>query len=291
MNILITGASGFIGQQVVNQFNGNSHRVYLLSRESKNQKTLGKNHFWVLGDINSPEQFSMANGGILPELDVVIDLAWGNLDDFNSSFHHKEYLRHERFLHYMVNQGVKNITVAGSCLEYGLLTGELHEEMSCKPMTEYGKAKLALYKALVRLKKQCPFNLVWNRIFYAFGRQKLRKSLFDHVQAAIDNNDKKFDMSHGQQKRDFIPVKTIAIYIKQLACANKDIGIVNLCSGVAQTVENQVKEWFSDKQKTIALNLGVIETPEYEAEVFWGSTTKLLKYTKNMEPLLIKENS
>jgi len=270
MNILITGASGFIGQHVIAQFEQTHHQLYLLSRDTLGSITFEENNHWFIGDLNQPESY------VLPQIDIIIDLAWSQLDDFNSRLHRQEYEQHEKFLYFMIKRGVKSIFVAGTCLEYGVLEGQLDESTACIPTTEYGKAKYQLYQRLNGLQQSYEFNLVWGRIFYIYGNQLKRKSLFDYVSEAINSNATEFNMSHGQQERDFISVELVAEYIAILACLNENVGIVNLCSGRPKTVEEQVLAWFGKKE--ITLNLGAVSTPKHEAQNFWGCPNKLMGF-------------
>ena len=66
--ILITGASGFIGLKLLNEFKNSGHKIFTFSKSKKN--TL--NHF--SGDILNDETVNKVISKIKPK--ILIHLAW-----------------------------------------------------------------------------------------------------------------------------------------------------------------------------------------------------------------------
>lgn len=268
MKILITGAFGFIGSPLLKLLARSSHQLFLIHRSNVPIENISSNSTLIQSDIEQFNDFKEL------KIDMVIDLAWGHLDNFNCVEHIKVELEiHKVFLQRALHQGVKSILVAGTCLEYGLIEGVCRESVQCEPLTQYGQAKLALLNELMSLQRTHSFNLIWPRIFYVFGDGSSKKSLFNHVQEAKRQGQHQFNMSHGNQTRDFISVNEVANIIFKLVEKNNDLGIVNIGSGNAKTVKQQVLDWFAGTP--VELNLGVYDVPNYEPHHFWADVDKL----------------
>ena len=66
----------------------------------------------------------------------------------------------------LVKHGLKDITVIGSCYEYGIREGELSENLPSEPTVEYSIAKNLLREYLQELQSNYNFVLKWMRVFY-----------------------------------------------------------------------------------------------------------------------------
>lgn len=272
MKIAITGATGFIGRHVLEELGKHAVDVVSAGRHSPQPGDTGTfRHCSV--DLND------YSADLYRELgcpDVLIHLAWSGLDDFASPLHvERELPLHEAFLKDMLAAGLPSLLVTGTCLEYGLQTGCLAETTDTKPVTAYAKAKDRLRQRLQRYKNEHPFNLCWSRVFYPYGDGQARNSLLPQLRRAIESGDKRFNMSEGDQLRDFIPVESVAAIIAKLALADQDVGVINVCSGKPVSVMQQVRYWLAQYDGSLDLNPGYYDYPEYEPKSFWGDRTKL----------------
>ena len=82
-------------------------------------------------------------------------------------------------------------------------------------------------------------------------------------------------MSGGEQLRDYLPVAQAARYLVSLALIEKDIGVVNVCSGTPISVRKLVEGWIKENGWPIRLNLGRYPYSDYEPMAFWGDSQKL----------------
>ena len=169
------------------------------------------------------------------------------------------------------------MTVAGTCFEYGMQEGCLSEDMLAMPNNPYGRAKDTLRKELDQLAIKHPFVYKWARLFYMYGKGQNSKSLISQLDYAIENGDQVFNMSGGEQIRDFLPVEKVAEFLVKIALQNKITGIINCCSGQPNTVRELVEEYLAFRHKRIALNLGYFPYPDYEPMSFWGNLSKFNK--------------
>jgi len=272
MKVAVTGATGFIGRRVVTALAQRGIEVIALSRNPPGEECRPGVH-WETLDIDSPTSGTIER---LARVDRLIHLAWGELRDFRSVRHFEVLLPvHYRFLKQVVEAGLEHLCVAGTCLEYGLHSGCLHEELPSEPVTAYGHAKLALYRQLCFLKQTRHFALDWARFFYLYGEGQPASTLYSQVQAAIADGADSFPMSPGEQLRDYLPVEEAAGLLVRLALCGADAGVVNLCSSSPVSVRSLVEGWFSAAGVAVRLDRGVYDYPAYEPLAFWGDNSKL----------------
>jgi len=278
MKILITGATGFIGSHLIRELlKSKSNQIVATSRsidKAKKSDWFSKVEY-IEFDINegTGENLYVFFG----EPDQLIHLAWEDLSNYNSSSHMEVILpNHCDFIESMVLGGLKNVVVAGTCFEYGMIEGCLSEDIITNPENSYALAKDSLRKYIVDLQKKHSFVYKWIRLFYIYGEGQSKTSLMYLLYKAIQNRDKEFNMSGGKQLRDFLFIDKVVHNIGLIA--NQNILInqpINCCSGIPISVKNLVKNYLKEKRYQIKLNLGFYPYPIYEPMEFWGDNSKL----------------
>ena len=280
MKILVTGATGFIGNYVIEQLLEAEHIVIATSTniETAKKKKWFKDVLFIEHDILKTTTENLVEKFNKP--DCLIHLAWSNLTDFKSQIHIDVILpAHFTFLSNLLQNGLTDLTCIGTCLEYGMQEGELTENMLPKPTIAYPIAKNCLREKLEVLQKTTQFSFKWIRLFYMYGKGQSPKSILQLLENALQNNDTVFDMSLGDQQRDYLPVSIVSENIITLASKQKVSGIINCCSGLPITIKQLVHNYLKEKQKNIKLNLGYYPYTDYEPMSFWGSTKKIKSIT------------
>ena len=268
MKIAVTGATGFIGLHVLEELT--SHDVELVAVAQPNRKNLPvlKNGYWVYIDIANPPTRVYEK---INKPDIVIHLAWHGLPNYRSLHHFETELPLQyEFLKQLITQGLNSLVVTGTCFEYGMQSGPLSEETQTRPVTPYGYSKDALRRQLMFIQEVYPFNLTWARLFYIYGDGQTKNSLFAQLKKAVQQGEKYFNMSGGEQIRDYLPVGEVARRLLLLALKQQDMGVVNVCSGKPQSVRSLVEQWIRENKWDINLNLGHYTYMDYEPMAFWG---------------------
>jgi len=281
MRIAVTGATGFIGRHVLaalqkadeTTLRGEPLEIIATTRGSEGEPAPLPRVRWVQLDLQSPPDDPLRH---LSFPDVLVHLAWGGLPNYHSTRHVEvELPLHERFLERAIRDGLKAVVVAGTCFEYGMQEGQLSEERPPQPANPYASAKDRLRRFLEDLQARHQFQLTWLRFFYLYGSGQPSRTLYSQLLQAISRGDGVFDMSGGEQVRDYLPVTEAADIVAALALRAGDDGVVNVCSGQPCTVKSLVERWASEAHSSIRLNLGYHPYSEHEPMQFWGSNEKL----------------
>lgn len=277
--ILVTGATGFIGRHVVEELLRKGY--YVIATSANKEKAACKN--WFSKVIYKPFDFSTFDSNVnyleyFNQPDLLIHLAWKGLPNYKNDFHIKENLPNDiQFLKNLLDNGVKDITVTGTCLEYGMKQGCLSEDMISEPTIPYSIAKDEIRKFLEKYTLKNHVNLKWIRLFYIYGKGQNINSLFSQLENAVLKKEKVFNMSAGEQVRDYLPVERVAKYIVQIALQKKITGIINCCSGEPVKINDLIEAFIRERGAEIQLNKGFYPYPDYEPKIFWGNNLKLKK--------------
>jgi nucleoside-diphosphate-sugar epimerase len=279
VKIALTGASGFVGRHVLDELEKRSLHPTVILRPSSPMSGALEKHPVVRIDLHNPPQNAFE---LMGEPELLIHLAWDGLPNYKSQRHLQEELpTQRRLLEGLIAGGLKNLVATGSCLEYGMASGRLREDRETLPTNPYGQAKDTLRRQLECLKTQAPFSLTWARLFYLYGDGQAENSLLPQLRRAVERGEKMFNMSGGDQLRDYLPVGEAADYLVSLAMSNKDNGVVNVCSGEPISVHKLVEGWIEDNGWKIELNRGYYPYPDYEPMAFWGDREKLDRCLKS----------
>jgi dTDP-6-deoxy-L-talose 4-dehydrogenase (NAD+) len=235
--ILLTGATGFVGQQVLRFLRENSVSVRLVVRDKKKHQIDHTDHvddILVTSDLflETDTWWRAACEGI----DTVIHLAW--------------YAEPGNYLQSPINidclagtlalakactkSGVRRFVGVGTCFEYDLSQGYLSIDTPLKPDTPYAAAKVAAYFALSKYMEVSGINFAWCRLFYLYGEGEDHRRLVPYLRAKLEAGEVA-NLTGGNQVRDFLNVKDAGRMIVEVALGTKQ-GPINVCSGSPITV-------------------------------------------------------
>ncbi|WP_260955457.1 NAD-dependent epimerase/dehydratase family protein [Pseudomonas citri] len=275
MKVLVTGATGFVGQHLVEALLARGWQVRAVARRIEPARALPwfDRVEFVTADVHADD---LDLAALAEGVDALVHLAWPGLPNYQALFHFEHNLMADyRFIKQVVAAGVSQVLVTGTCFEYGLQNGPLDEQTAPQPANPYGLAKNTLRLFLEQLQREHPFTLQWARLFYLHGTGQNPNSLLAALDRAIDAQAPVFDMSGGEQLRDYLPIETAADYLAQLLGRRDFNGVVNCSSGQPVSVRALVEARLRERGVGLRLNLGHYPYPTHEPMAFWGVAERL----------------
>ena len=282
MKILVTGATGLIGNSVIRRLLNLSHEVVATSANEEKARRMDwfPEVNYKAFDISAIHSFHAAGQNLFDffgKPDRIVHIAWKDSNLHESLIHFESnLLTHYAFLKTLIDGGITDVTVTGTSLEYGYQSGCLNESVVADPVVSYALAKYALLKLLQQVQKKNAFHLKWVRFFNVHGTRQHSNSLLYQLDQAVTNKQPVFNMSGGEQVRDFLPVEKAAEYLIKIADQNNHTGVINCCSGIPVKLKDFVEDYFLSRDHIIRLNTGHYPYKDYEPMVFYGNNEKLL---------------
>lgn len=244
-NVVVTGATSFIGVHIINECLKNNCKVIAVIRpNSKNLDRLPKNNLLTVLQIDMKKIEEIVEKIKIKKIDVFYHLAW---DGVRLPYRDDAVLQNENYYCAVNTMKVAKLLECdifiggGSQAEYGKCVGKINESYPAKPVTEYGKAKLKTYLTLRKMAKAYGIKFIWARIFSAYGIYDYKGTL---VMSALDKmkRNENIQLTQCTQKWDFIYVEDLARAMYLLANTSCIDGIYNIASGESR----QLKEFVID---------------------------------------------
>jgi len=274
MNVVLTGATGFIGSHVARRLVVAGHRVMAVVRPASDLwriRDLLPSLTLLEGDLSVPSALRGPLASAQP--DLLIHLAWsgqmltpvaGNMVALGSSL---------EFLRLLPETGCRRIMVAGTCFEYAPSRDELTEESPAKPHDLYGAAKHALFLAGSHFARLAKVELIWPRIFYVYGPYEDPRRLVSSVIVALLKGEPA-PTTRGEQVRDYLHVEDVADALRAIAESGVS-GAVNVASGTDVTVAQVATQIGRLTGRPDLLRLGALPYREDEPMVIRAGTRRL----------------
>jgi nucleoside-diphosphate-sugar epimerase len=245
--VLLTGATGFVGRQVLRALNECGAPVRAVVREGKQDRLKaadGIERILVSRDLFAHESDWWAD--VCKGIDTVIHVAW-----------HVEpptYLRSPKNLDCLsgtlslakgaAQAGLRRFVGIGTCFEYELTGGTLSVRTPLRPLTPYAGAKAAAFMALSQWLPEQKVEFAWCRLFYLYGEGEDSRRLVPYLRAKLTAGEPA-ELTSGTQVRDYLDVREAGRMIVETALGIVQ-GPVNVCSGIPITVR-QFAEQIADE--------------------------------------------
>ncbi len=245
--LLVTGATGFVGRQVLRALEDKNVQVRCVLREGGQSRLSSPSNLERM--ITSPDIFAEDTNWwaeTCQDIDTVIHLAW-----YAEPGH---YLQSSRNLDCLlgtlqlargaVQAGVRRFIGVGTCFEYDLSCGVLQVTTPLRPQTPYAAAKAAAFMALSQYLPAAGVEFGWARLFYLYGEGEDERRLAAYIRKQLAAG-QPAELTSGNQIRDFLDVAEAGRMIVKLALGNQQ-GAVNICSGRPVSVR-QIAEQIADE--------------------------------------------
>lgn len=235
--ILLTGATGFVGRQVLRSLADRDISVRVVVREGKQDQLASQPTIECV--VATHDLFSEKAdwwAGVCQGIDTVIHVAWyAESGKYLQSAKNIDCLQGTlQLAKGAVEAGVRRFVGVGTCFEYDLTGGRLSVDTPLRPLTPYAGAKAAAYMALSQWLPQQEVEFAWCRLFYLYGEGEDERRLVPYLRGRLAAGEPA-ELTSGNQIRDFLDVREAGRMITEIVLGNSQ-GPVNICSGIPITV-------------------------------------------------------
>lgn len=251
--VLLTGATGFIGRNVVNELLSRGYIVFAPSNSCSLPETEGLIQIKLdLFDSNNLENFLEEN-----KFEALIHLAWYTGAKCHSTDINLDWTALSiNLLKSFKKYGGKKVLMAGSVSEYDFSYGYLKEDLTpLKNLSLYGKCKASLYEIASTYSKQTDLDFKWARIFNLYGPSEKKSRLMPAVICSMLNNED-VQVSTCTKTQDYLHVYDTSSAIVELFESNVQ-GAVNISSGTPLKLKVAVEK--------------IAELMEFKGKILYGA--------------------
>lgn len=236
-HILITGATGFVGRQVLAAMLGKGADIIPVVRRESVGKLPASPH--LREPIFTEDLFAESENWwqqTLCGVDAVVHVAWyAEPGQYQFSTENMNCLIGTlRMAQTAAQVGVKRFVGVGTCFEYGQSDRPLSTDSPVIGSSPYAACKAAAYLALSQLLPQYGVEFAWCRLFYLCGEGEDERRLVPAIRKNLSEG-RPVDLTSGTQVRDFLDVSEAGRQIAAVALSDKTSAF-NICSGKPVTV-------------------------------------------------------
>ena len=287
MKFLVTGATGFIGKEIVKLIKKNNFELFTTSRSKSNNK----NQFQI-PKKNVREFFKKILFKIKPQ--YIIHLA-GSLksQSFAQSIKSNCYITYEilsAIEECKLENKVKSLIV-GSAAEYGFVSKykmPVTEETTINPNSVYGLSK-SIQSHIVSIFLNKNKNIIYVRPFNVIGKGMSEKLSIGNFSKKINLIKKKkiknqIEILSPNAARDFIDVTDTAKIILKLIRNKESYGkCINICSGKSVKIKEVLEYMISISNQNIKIVPKKTNQKVQDMNIYFGDNKKLIQLIGNYE--------
>lgn len=270
MNVLITGATGFIGTALCDEMLERGHSVTAVIRPNSEKKS-------KLPRAVSLEELELDKiSELTGTYDICYHLAWNGSsgsarNDFDIQMSNVKYTA--EVIKTAKRLGCKRVIGAGSQAEYGVVHKICDENTTPNPFMMYGAAKLAAYYMGSLVARDEEISLVWPRIYSVYGVGENDGTLMSYLVKCLKEG-KTAELSPCENMWDFMYITDCVKALALLGETDDSNGIYNVSAGKPRLL----KEFVNEAREIINPN----------AEIKFGAKSSDPKRTFWLEPSVDK---
>ncbi|AXX97719.1 NAD-dependent epimerase/dehydratase family protein [Profundibacter amoris] len=246
--VLLTGATGFVGRQILRALLNEGKRVRLVVRTGHDDALASQEGIERVV-VTTPDLFAESADWwqeTCKGVDTIIHAAWyaepgkyltspKNLDCLAGTI---------AMAQGAMAAGLRRFVGVGTCFEYDVSVGDLTTDTPLAPQSPYAGAKAAAFLALSQALPVQDVEFAWCRLFYLYGEGEDARRFVPYLRGQLEKGEVA-ELTSGKQWRDFMDVRRAGDMIAQVAMG-KVTGAVNVCSGQAITIR-QLAERIADE--------------------------------------------
>jgi len=276
-NIFITGATSFIGVNLIRELYKKNNIVAIIRKNSKNKYLLEEFKDIKIIELNMDEIDLLPNY-IDIKCDIFYHLAWNGTrgeSRQDSTLQEENYINSIKALKIAKKLNCKTFISAGSQAEYGNHNNIITETTRELPNTQYGIYKLKFYRYMRTYCKRNNIIYIEPRFFSLYGIGDYEKTL---VISTIDKmlNNEEIDLTECIQIWNFLNIKD-AIKALTLLQETTNSGVYNFGNNISKELKYYIDIIYKVTKTKSKLNYGVVPYPKTGIVNINPSITKLQK--------------
>lgn len=257
MKVLLTGASGFLGQYVLNSLQQQGIETVILGRKLPCGSALTALTPLIEADLLSAPDFP----ALIQKASAthLLHLAWYTEHGkyWTSPLNLRWVNASTQLIEAFCQAGGQRVVMAGTCAEYDWSHGYCREESTpLNPATLYGTAKDAARRLVMAICTQYKVPCAWGRVFLPFGAGENNQRLIPSLMEVFRGQRRPFGVNTSAY-RDFLHASDVAEGFITLLQSAED-GAYNISSGQPVPLENTVhylaKLFNADPQQVLNLS-------------------------------------
>ena len=233
MKVLITGATGFVGQTFLSRI----HQLQDFEIHLSSRRPIPNLFNVIIGDLRDRRYVADV---LKHEFDQVYHFAWEGIPDFGINKSSVNFSIGMNLLSELQNYPKTEVNFIGSCFEYGSIIGKVSEKHEPMGQSLFAITKRSLHDAL----KFSRENYRWFRPFYIYGKNQRAGSLIPSLIASARQG-KVLELKNPNSFHDFISVDDVCSAILSISQHNDSFGDFNLGTEVLTSVGAIAREVYS----------------------------------------------
>lgn len=274
MKIVLTGATGFVGAQILRALVEQDCQVRILVRPGRALPDVAKQSQVEI--VETSDLFTESATyleSMLAGIDTLIHAAW--------------YTEPGQYLHSPLNldcltgtlrlaqafqaSGGRRFVGLGTCFEYDVNAGWLKNDTPLQPQTLYAASKVAAFQLLNQFLSAGGQSFAWCRLFYLYGEGEDERRLVPYLRAQLASG-QPAELTSGRQIRDYLNVREAGRLITEIAFSDQQ-GPVNICSGIPITVRQLAERVADEIGRRDLLRFGVRPDNPFDPPCVIGATS------------------
>jgi len=237
MTIVLTGASGFVGRQILRALLVQGCSVRAVVRDpGRLTQFAGDARIQIFKTEDLFQEPVVRLEQLLRGADAVIHTAWyAEPGEYLTSLRNIDCLKGTLALaRAFVAVNGKRFVGVGSCAEYDLTVGDISVDTPLVPQSLYAACKASAFQVLQHYLVGCGVSFAWCRLFYLYGEGEDERRLIPYLRRQLRAGEEVL-LTRGEQVRDFLDVAEAGRLIAAAATSEHQ-GAINICSGEGITV-------------------------------------------------------
>jgi nucleoside-diphosphate-sugar epimerase len=258
--VFLTGATGFVGRQVLHRLLERGATVRVLVREPA--RLPGVPRSGTLEVVTTQDLFAETSSrleALLRGSETLVHAAWfAQPGEYLTSPLNLACLSGTLNLANAFSAvGGKRFVGIGTCAECDPSLGPITTATPLAPSTLYAACKASAFQVLRFFLDAEGISFAWCRVFYLFGEGEDERRLVPYVRSRLEAGQEAF-LTRGDQVRDFLDVREAGRMISDVAVGQRE-GAVNICSGIPMSIRQLVQSIADEYGRRDLLRFGAKE--------------------------------